>query len=530
MYKIVAICLACTVHGLHVQAHDEISVRSRKALKSLASLLGSANPAAAFKLVGPRALSSLSDRFVGSRAAYLRSSTMSDPASKRRQKLAMKIAQAELIEKALESVSSRRAQQPDPSEGDVELAAGLQANIAEHAAERAQSAALGYGRATKSEPSDSPTKYFSVPREVLGMGDQCPFDRDELIFASPPILSAGECRSLREEAKALMAKGDSQYSMNDTYRVVMTHNRAEVLLHNMPKALEWLNSGTFNRLANFAASCFPEVVGKATDLWIHRGVVVQYQALGPLTHQPIHRDPSTISIVIPLSEQREYTGGGTFIEALNRSIKVEQGCALVHPSAVRHAGHRIDKGERWALVLMLNTARMGYYEHGRRFHARAHQIDARHLDKLPGKDTDKKDTGGGFNLDDFSFNWEEEDENHEEEEEEEDEEAVLQKLRGLLHAFKLTGTNNHEVWFDLGVRAHENGDAEKALWLYKRAEEINPTDAKLLGNMGLACLDLGKPESFEYYQRAYEADHEKSVGFFSGLNFFRPPQDRSKWR
>ena len=53
--------------------------------------------------------------------------------------------------------------------------------------------------------------------------------------------------------------------------------------------------------------------------------------------------------MVPLSERSEYEGGGTYVEPLGRAIALDQGCALLHPSCVRHAGHRITKGERWVL-------------------------------------------------------------------------------------------------------------------------------------------------------------------------------------
>ena len=150
----------------------------------------------------------------------------------------------------------------------------------------------------------------------------------------------------------------------------------DVAVHELPRTLEWLNGGAFARVTSLALACFPGVVHDATALWIYRGLVIKYEAAAGLTHQPIHRDGALLSCVVPLSERTDYSGGGTFIEPLGRPLALEQGCALMHPSSVRHAGHRITEGERWVLVLFLNHDDMSPGEHGRRFRARAQECFA----------------------------------------------------------------------------------------------------------------------------------------------------------
>ena len=75
--------------------------------------------------------------------------------------------------------------------------------------------------------------------------------------------------------------------------------------------------------------------------------------------------------MVPLSARDEYEGGGTYVEPLGQAFALDQGCALLHPSAVRHAGHRITSGHRWVLVLFIIAEEMRYGEHVRHFKARA---------------------------------------------------------------------------------------------------------------------------------------------------------------
>jgi hypothetical protein len=58
------------------------------------------------------------------------------------------------------------------------------------------------------------------------------------------------------------------------------------------------------------------VRGAPSSLWVYRGLVIEYDAMSGRTHQPLHRDASLLSCVVPLSELGEYEGGGTYIEPL----------------------------------------------------------------------------------------------------------------------------------------------------------------------------------------------------------------------
>ena len=220
------------------------------------------------------------------------------------------------------------------------FAEALRHNIAEHAAERADSSALGFAHAVPAAtPPVVDTKAYEVDRTLLGMGSSCPFDSDRLVHAtSAPLFSAKECRAIQEEAAAQIAAGaKSTFTMTDTNR--------DVAVHELPSTLEWLNRVGLVRVASLARACFPSAVDDK-GLWVYRGLVINYDAAAGLTHQPMHRDASLISCTVPLSRRTEYEGGGTWIEPLGQALAIDQGHALMHPSAVRHAGSRIHAGER----------------------------------------------------------------------------------------------------------------------------------------------------------------------------------------
>ena len=91
-----------------------------------------------------------------------------------------------------------------------------------------------------------------------------------------------------------------------------------------------------------------------------------------LEHAPLRRMACALHACtqVSLSERADYAGGGTYMEALGAALAPPRGHAVLQASALRHAGHRIDSGERWVLVLFLISTRMGFGEHVRHRKAR----------------------------------------------------------------------------------------------------------------------------------------------------------------
>ena len=66
----------------------------------------------------------------------------------------------------------------------------------------------------------------------------------------------------------------------------------------------------------------------------------------------MHTDKSEWTFLIALSDGcgLDYDGGGTFFEALDATVHVQRGHALIFPGKLRHCGQRIHKGLRFLLV------------------------------------------------------------------------------------------------------------------------------------------------------------------------------------
>jgi len=66
----------------------------------------------------------------------------------------------------------------------------------------------------------------------------------------------------------------------------------------------------------------------------------------------MHTDKSEWTFLIALSDGcgLDYEGGGTYFEALDATVHVQRGHALIFPGKLRHCGQRITKGLRFLLV------------------------------------------------------------------------------------------------------------------------------------------------------------------------------------
>lgn len=64
----------------------------------------------------------------------------------------------------------------------------------------------------------------------------------------------------------------------------------------------------------------------------------------------LHCDRCDITANLSLSCKNSYSGGGTYIAAMDKLVKLEQGEMLVHPGHLLHAGNCITAGTRLLLV------------------------------------------------------------------------------------------------------------------------------------------------------------------------------------
>lgn len=117
---------------------------------------------------------------------------------------------------------------------------------------------------------------------------------------------------------------------------------------------KWLNE---TLLAERVLPLLSEQYGIRSHLMTMKDLfIVKYDARTPGKQRRLdtHQDSSQLSFNIALTQyDRDYQGGGTKFDILGggrRTVKIERGAMLTHPSKLFHSGLEITDGQRYLLV------------------------------------------------------------------------------------------------------------------------------------------------------------------------------------
>jgi tetratricopeptide (TPR) repeat protein len=217
----------------------------------------------------------------------------------------------------------------------------------------------------------------------------------EIFETQMPLFSKEECESLISEAKATIVAGlqkdnseaEEGTANSSSSSYARTNSQlGEARVSQLPKGCAMLGQALRERLGPMLESRYGI---SSNDIVLYDGLVLSH--VGPSQSQPVHRDASLLTINVALSPLSKYGGGGgTYFEGLvldhdenhsesnnsindedgnkrNGLLKMDQGHVMCHSSGVRHAGHGIESGERWVLVLFCLSK--SHVELARRCHA-----------------------------------------------------------------------------------------------------------------------------------------------------------------
>ena len=148
---------------------------------------------------------------------------------------------------------------------------------------------------------------------------------------SAPVLTAEECESLLGDVKSVIAtreeetvygsgQGDTLYEIPEVRKRVA--HLADCPLYGAPWLRQKLNSTFFPMLSTLYGL-------DAESLAACDALVIGYDADEKAYRMPAHRDAALITINVALSEEGEYDGGGTLIEATHKVLRMERGHAAV---------------------------------------------------------------------------------------------------------------------------------------------------------------------------------------------------------
>ena len=174
-----------------------------------------------------------------------------------------------------------------------------------------------------------------------------PKNGNKVFESVSPVLIEEECSFIVKEARETIAKGLMEERSGGKPQDFLSNSQlGEARLSNMPKTRDWLKETLPTRFYPLLKDRFG-----VDDLVLYDGLVLAN--LGQTRSQPIHRDASLVTLNVALSPVTDYEGGGTYIEALDEVLRIDQGHLLSHAGSVMHAGNAISEGERWVFVLFL---------------------------------------------------------------------------------------------------------------------------------------------------------------------------------
>jgi tetratricopeptide (TPR) repeat protein len=208
--------------------------------------------------------------------------------------------------------------------------------------------------------SDTPMKWSDSDfiAHSVGYGNAGPDEADlgkrghEIFQTAKPVISVQECEELVAEAREAIAQGlKESSSKTDPDGQPSNSELGEARVSTLPKARAWLENKMREELFPLLQSRFGV---RADDLCLYDALIIGYGYFGGRSRsQPVHRDASLLSLNVALSPPSSYEGGGTYVEGLSDTarIEMEQGSVMCHAGGAPHAGRGTRAGERWVLVL-----------------------------------------------------------------------------------------------------------------------------------------------------------------------------------
>jgi predicted 2-oxoglutarate/Fe(II)-dependent dioxygenase YbiX len=204
--------------------------------------------------------------------------------------------------------------------------------------------------------ADSATRW-GAPITVPGDGDASwrAVAAPRTVLAAPSVMPRAVARRIKREADALFSR---QTSMS---RFSMTEDLRDCHADELPRTKLWLRAFVASKRFTGALRV-PEALN-ATSLAIYDALIVKYAPDlardRAASGQPVHRDFSTLTLNIALSDARDFIGGGTRFEGPGdvTLTPVRAGDAVAHAGRTRHAGAATTEGERYVLVCFLASVK-----------------------------------------------------------------------------------------------------------------------------------------------------------------------------
>lgn len=220
---------------------------------------------------------------------------------------------------------------------------GILANIQDHGRECLSGP---FGNFRRLVPYRQRDRHWNCAWQQLGVNNA---------WEGSKLLSHEECDSIVTEAEAVAA-WTKTYPHASAARQEGLPDRTPV--ESLPNTYRWLSKALGRRILPAIASASPlsEEV-RLQNLRLYQATVLRYSpfcSFAPVSTD-VHQDFSFLTCTVPLVNPHEYGGGGTWLEPLDRAIRLPKGHSLLHAGSIWHAGQAVTKGKRYVLALFFHS-------------------------------------------------------------------------------------------------------------------------------------------------------------------------------
>lgn len=214
---------------------------------------------------------------------------------------------------------------------------------------------------SQSQPELEPESPSSKPRVVMIQGTKVTIvDEIKKVFIID-LLPPETCSLIRQMAEdhtkhiELIEGKDTKRS----WRTLYTYTKMDLPCGEVPN----LSSRITDHIMADVKRVVGELYGKPNEAYKLRARswkephLLKYQKVdGKDEHLGIemHYDGCDITWQAMLSDQNEYTGGGTYFRCLRKTIRMKQGQVMVHPGELYHKGLDITSGYRYLVVCFMD--------------------------------------------------------------------------------------------------------------------------------------------------------------------------------
>ena len=227
---------------------------------------------------------------------------------------------------------------------------------------RATSTILVPHRTRRYQPHKMPqsTPYQpSIPRVFIANHRKVTMlDEHKKVFVID-LISHETCRHIRALTEDHLIRNKLCGGANvETWRMLYTYTKMDMPCNEV-QSLASISNQIMRHIILIIGHVFgkPKAASKLKPRSSKEPHLLMYQKVdGKKEHTGVemHYDGCAISFNLMLSDLNEYSGGGTYMRAMRKTVKLRMGQCLVHPGELYHCGVDIGSGTRFLMVGFLD--------------------------------------------------------------------------------------------------------------------------------------------------------------------------------